>query len=144
MGVARGGRERFATDAERDPSVERAGVNLHSDFSYSYVLYNEFVTLGNHDTFLPLPSSHSCHHSPRSPSFAYPALSGVLQCTDVNICIVIYNRMAPATTPTTPAAEPANAKPVGFAPESDVLEESEVDAALFESLVADAALTWIP
>ncbi|KAI7573277.1 hypothetical protein KC317_g44 [Hortaea werneckii] len=42
--------------------------------------------------------------------------------------------MAPATTPTTPAAEPANAKPVGFAPESDVLEESEVDAALFESL----------
>ncbi|KAI7628697.1 hypothetical protein KC346_g47 [Hortaea werneckii] len=52
--------------------------------------------------------------------------------------------MAPATTPTTPAAEPANAKPVGFAPESDVLEESEVDAALFESLVADAALTWIP
>ncbi|KAI7638455.1 hypothetical protein KC343_g45 [Hortaea werneckii] len=47
--------------------------------------------------------------------------------------------MAPATTPTTPAAEPANAKPVGFAPESDVLEESEVDAALFESLGASVA-----
>ncbi|KAI7555158.1 hypothetical protein KC331_g30 [Hortaea werneckii] len=86
----------------------------------------------------------------RKPSRSSFASSRIIlrhfKASDVGLCIVAYNKIAPATTPTTPAAEPANANPVGFAPESDVsalsLSLSEVDSALSASLVADAALTW--
>lgn len=79
------------------------------------------------------------------PSFTIPPLySHSSEVRHTHIHILVYNKIAPATTPTTPAAEPANANPVGLAPESDVsaLSLSEVDSALSASLVADAALTW--